>query len=135
MANIADNLTRLLGTTGYNIQEILENTDSLGGGSVSIPLIEFVGVEDVPGTYSYGEVKGIDDVTNYAGVVHIKLTSPTGDSLGTFIGNAMPDRANEQTRYMILVPDESSPSNLSIACLTFFAGSELNCMIKTISMS
>ena len=30
MANIADNLKRLLGTTGNNIQEILENTDSIG---------------------------------------------------------------------------------------------------------
>ena len=133
MANIADNLKRLLGVGGNNIQEILENTDSLGG--ASIPSIEFVEVEDVPGTYSLGEVKGIDDVTNYAGAVCIKLSSPTGDSVGTFIGNAMPDYVNEQTRYIMLGPDESTPSNPSIACLTFFVGSEINFMSKTISMS
>ena len=94
MANIADNLTRLLGTTGYNIQEILENTDSLGGGSSSlnIPMIEFVMTADGPSevAVSIGEVKNIDDVNDYVGMCIIVYTIPNYGSI-KFIGNASED--------------------------------------------
>lgn len=46
MANIADNLKRLLGTEGNNIQEVLENADSIGGGTGDIPTIEFIEAND-----------------------------------------------------------------------------------------
>ena len=76
MANIADNLKRLLGTTGHNIQEILENTDSLGGSGASIPSIEFV--LDDEDNASLGEVKGIEDVVTYVGPCLVTLTGISG---------------------------------------------------------
>ena len=85
MANIADNLKRLLGTEGYNIQEVLENADSIGGGSSDIPIIEFIKTDD--NTWSIDKTTGIDDPEWYAGPCIIKTTNTYGDAR-LFIGNA-----------------------------------------------
>ena len=101
MANIADNLKRLLGTTGYNIQEILENADSLGGSGVSIPSIEFETEDDE--NWSLGEVKGIENVTTYSGQCLVTLT-------GIYDGNRytigqMPTSAS----FLIHSPTDDTP--------------------------
>lgn len=85
MANIADNLKRLLGTEGNNIQEVLENTDNIGGGSSDIPTIEFIEAND--NTWSINKTTGIDDPEWYKGPCIIKTTDTYGDAK-SFIGNA-----------------------------------------------
>ena len=79
MANIADNLKRLLGTEGHNIQEVLENADSIGGGS--IPYIQFVqteeSIESGDPVFEVGEIRGITDATKYTGPCYINVISST----------------------------------------------------------
>lgn len=84
MANIADNLKRLLGTEGHNIQEVLENADSIGGGSGDIPMIEFTQDDD---TWSIDKTTGIDDPEGYIGQCTIKFTTSDGNII-SYIGNA-----------------------------------------------
>ena len=72
MANIADNLKRLLGTEGHNIQEVLENADSIGGGSSDIPMIEFI--QDDENHWHVDQTVGIEDTDTYSGMCIIKAS-------------------------------------------------------------
>ncbi len=92
MANIADNLKRLLGTEGNNIQEVLENADSIGGGVGNIPFIEFIAADTTgeSGLYTVGEVRGIDNASNYTGPGFIKVVA---SSLSPFSGVSMLGKA------------------------------------------
>ncbi len=80
MANIADNLKRLLGTEGNNIQEVLENADSIGGGASDIPYIQFVQTGESTGpddlAFEVGEIRGITDATKYTGPCYMNIIAP-----------------------------------------------------------
>lgn len=107
MANIADNLKRLLGTEGNNIQEVLENADSIGGGS--IPYIEFVAVDETgeSGAYRVSEVRGIQNITNYTGPCYIKFVASYYVPLSgaTMLGSAVTNIQSSEpsSLYSILV--------------------------------
>ncbi len=73
MANIADNLKRLLGTEGHNIQEVLENADSIGGGTGDIPMIEFTVDDD--SHWHVSQTVGFEDAETYAGMCIIKTNT------------------------------------------------------------
>ena len=94
MANIADNLKRLLGTEGHNIQEVLENADSIGGNG--IPYIEFVIDSD---DIVVGDVRGINDVSNYTGPCFVKFTDPNEPSSANsvFLGTATGGEVDTET--------------------------------------
>lgn len=102
MANIADNLKRLLGTTGHNIQEILENADSLGGSGVSIPSIEFETEDDE--NWSISECKGIPVPSEYSGACIVKIKYAGENTVGTWFANAVLNDTDSAIYYHELVP-------------------------------
>ena len=70
---IANNLSRLLGSTGSSIQEILENTDSIIN---AFPMIEFISSPDPDDNtkqiVTLGESRGIFDRESFLGLCLIK---------------------------------------------------------------
>ena len=107
MANIADNLKRLLGTEGNNIQEVLENADSIGGGSGGLPMIEFTLDEDEH--WHVGQTVGIEDAQSYVGMCTIKILSThSPDNISAFIGNAM------ESVYCLILGANASTINIYI---------------------
>ena len=103
MANIADNLKRLLGTEGHNIQEVLENTDSIGG-SGNIPYIQFVVTMDEETgrpNYSVGEKRGITDATDYFGACIIEEKYVDGFGLYSGVAKRVPSMNGTKYCYCV----------------------------------
>ena len=122
MANIADNLKRLLGTEGHNIQEVLENADSIGGGSSDIPYIQFIVTTDTKTgqpNYSVGEKRGITDATNYRGacIVEEKIVGIVNRS-SLYYGVAAPIFGTNSTKYCYCIGATIDGPKLSYITLT-----------------